>query len=86
MKDKIRTDFTARYERRLLDNTASFLNPRFKGISVTNEEEVKAILMQKCDEAPQQVEVAEQQRQEDQGGAKKKKKNRSEKPAVNHQV
>lgn len=29
--------------------------------------------MQKCDEAPQQVEVADQQQQEDQGGAKKRK-------------
>lgn len=76
MKDKIRTDFTTRYESRLLDtllNTATFLDARFKDTFITNEEDVKAILLQKCDEAPQQVEVADQQQQEDQGGAKKRK-------------
>lgn len=52
MKDKIRTDFTARYESRLQEivlNTATFLDPTFKDTFVTMEEEVKAILLQKSD-------------------------------------
>ena len=53
-------------------NSAPCLLP-FKDTFVSIEEEVKAIHLQKCDEGPQQVEVAEQQQQEDQGGAKKLK-------------
>lgn len=52
MKDKIRTDFTARYENRLLDNV---LDPGFSDSLLTKEEEVKVILLQKCN-APRQSE------------------------------
>lgn len=80
MKEKIRKDFTARYESRLLDtvlNTATFLDPRFKFSFVTMEEEVKAVLLQKSAEAPSlqqknEVQAPEKQKQ-DQGGAKKRK-------------
>lgn len=45
MKDKIRTDFTTRYESRLLDTvltTAPFLYPRLRETFVMMEEELKA--------------------------------------------
>lgn len=81
MKEKIKTDFTARYESRPLNtvlNTATFLDPRFKDSFVGEmEEEVKAVLLQKSGKALQQqpslVLAEEQQQQENQGGAKKRK-------------
>lgn len=54
LHERQNTYFTTRYESRLLDtvlNTAMFLNPRFKDTFVTIEEGVKAILLQKYDDA-----------------------------------
>ncbi|KAL1250025.1 hypothetical protein QQF64_021030 [Cirrhinus molitorella] len=80
MKEKIKTDFTARYESRPLDtvlNTATFLDPRFKDSFVAMEEEVKVVLLEKSAEVSQQqtslVQASKQQQEEDQGRAKKRK-------------
>lgn len=75
MKDNIKADLTRRYECRILDtalNIVTFIDPRFKDTFVTTEEEVKAVLLQKSDDAPRQPQKGQEQ-PEHQEGAKKRK-------------
>jgi len=80
MKDKIRSDFTARYESRQLDtvlNTATFLDPRFKDTFVTMEEYF-------CINVMSFHHYRSRSEQRSSNRKINKNKNRLEKPAVHH--